>query len=222
MPERRPEPLIIESAHGPVSAAITGPHDSDFPALLLAHGAGAGMAHPWMVSLQDRLATAGARVMTFNYAYTEAGRRSPDRLEKLLDVHEAAADVISGRAGIPVLAGKSMGGRVASHLVSQGRAEAAGLAYLGYPLVAMGKTEPRSTDHLDVITAPQLFVTGDRDRMGPIDLISDVADRLPAGEVVAVPDGDHSFVPRKSSGLTLDDSFDLVVREVIQWLRDLT
>ncbi len=221
MPELRIEPLTIDTEHGPVSGALAGPGDSDLPAVLLAHGAGAGMAHPWMVQMQDRLATAGARVMTFNYAYTEAGRRSPDRLEKLLDVHEAAAEAIADRAGSAVLAGKSMGGRVASHLVSQGRAETSGMLYLGYPLVAMGKAEPRPTDHLESITAPQLFVSGDRDRMGPIDLIGDVADRLPAAEVVAVPDGDHSFVPRKASGLTLDDSFDLAVREVIQWLRNL-
>ena len=130
MPDLIPEPLTIDTDHGPVSAAMAGPDNPDLPAVLLAHGAGAGMTHPWMVQIRDRLATAGAQVMTFNYAYTEAGRRSPDRLEKLLDVHEAAAAVITNRTGVSVLAGKSMGGRVASHLVSQGRAEAAGMLYL--------------------------------------------------------------------------------------------
>ena len=195
----------IGTPHGPVDVTTYG---SDGPGVLLAHGAGAGQGHPWIVGLAERVADRGVTVATFDYAYMAAGRKAPDRLPKLLDVHEAVAAWFSDTVGQFTLAGKSMGGRVGGHLVAERGVAAARLVYLGYPLVALGKTEPRSTEHLTQIEVEQVFISGERDRMGPLDLISAVAASVPVGRVEVVATGDHSLKPLKSSGSTLDESLD--------------
>jgi predicted alpha/beta-hydrolase family hydrolase len=187
---------------------------------LLAHGAGAGQGHPWMVGMADRLAGVGFPTWTFEYAYMAGGRRAPDRLPKLLDVHEAVAASIRPNVEHLVLAGKSMGGRVGGHLVAEGRADVSGLVYLGYPLVPIGKTEPRDTSHLRHVDVPQLFVSGTRDRMGPLPLIEAVVASIPDARLVTIADGDHSFTPRVSTGRTLDDALDQVVTSLVTWVDD--
>ena len=217
MDEAAVRQVMVETPHGEIASTIYGDADT---VVVLAHGAGAGQTHPWIRSLAERLVAHGSAVVTFDYAYTHAGRRSPDRLPKLLDVHEAVWSEFSARDPRVVLGGKSMGGRVGGHLVAEGRASPIGLVYYGYPLVAMGATEPRSTDHLEELITPQLFVSGDRDRLGPIDLVESVSQRVPNGELVVVPDGDHSLVPRKASGRTLDDSMELAASETTRWIDD--
>lgn len=166
--------------------------------VLLAHGAGAGQDHPWMTTVAKGLAAWGLLVLTFDYRYTEAGRKSPDRLPTLLVVHRAAAGALAERCERVVLAGKSMGGRIGSHLAGDEDWPAAGLIYYGYPLVPPGK-EPRPTSHLEQIDAPQLFFAGTRDRMGPPELIEQVVGKLKNADVVAVDNGDHSFkVPKRA------------------------
>jgi len=188
--------------------------------VLLAHGAGAGHDHPWMATVADGLAAAGLLVLTFNYRYTERGRRSPDRLPTLLDVHRAAADALAERCERVVLAGKSMGGRVGSHLAGDEGWPAAALIYYGYPIVAMGKTEPRPVDHLERIKAPQLFFVGTRDRLGPTDLIEKVAGSLPDGSIIVVTDGDHSFKVPKRTGKTNEEVLAEVVADTVEWIRE--
>jgi predicted alpha/beta-hydrolase family hydrolase len=90
--------------------------------------------------------------------------------------------------------------------VAEERFDADGLVYLGYPIVAIGKTEPRDISHLVSIDIPQLFVSGTRDPMGPPDLISAAAARVPDGRYVPIESGDHSLVPLKRSGSTIEDS----------------
>lgn len=207
----------IETPHGRVTAVLESPSSVTGTPILLAHGAGLGQHHPWMLMMRTRLVAAGHLVMTFDYAYMEAGRKAPDRLPKLLDVHEAVARSLSDRAGEILLGGKSMGGRVGSHLVADGRCDAVGLVYLGYPLVAMGKTEPRDTEHLMRIGVPQLFVSGTRDRMGPRLAIESVASAVPNGSVVFIKDGDHSLTPLKRSGRSIEDSLDSAVLSIQDW-----
>lgn len=186
--------------------------------LLLAHGAGAGQDHPWMMTMADGLAANELTVLTFNYRYTEAGRKSPDRLPTLLAVHRAAADSLAARCDRIVLAGKSLGGRVGSHLVGDEGWPADGLVFYGYPLVSPGKSEPRPTDHLERIEAPQLFFAGTRDRLGPIELVETVASRLPQAEVVVVEDGDHSFKVPKRAGKTNEEVLAEIVEETVSWI----
>ena len=212
------ETVDIPTPLGDVTGVIEQPVIVSGPAVLLAHGAGLGQEHPWMTSMRRALVEAGHTVMTFDYLYMAQGRKPPDRLNKLLDVHEAAASELREREGDVVLAGKSMGGRVGSHLVSDGRCDALGLVYLGYPLVAMGKSEPRDTGHLVAIDVPQLFITGTRDRMGPVDLIAEVAASVPNGTTEFIDTGDHSLVPLKKTGRTVEDSIAQSVSAIETWI----
>ncbi|MGI9643641.1 MAG: alpha/beta family hydrolase [Acidimicrobiia bacterium] len=210
--------ITIATPHGDIGANVRTPAQSSGVGMLLAHGAGAGQSHPWMVGLAERLTASGLLVMTFDYAYMQAGRKAPDRLPKLLDVHEAAFEAIEPMADTIVIGGKSMGGRVGGHLVADARAEPAGIVYYGYPLVAIGKTEPRPTDHLEGVGIPQLFVSGTRDRLGPVDLVTDVAASVPSGTLEVIESGDHSFVPLKATGLSLDDALDTAVSATNAWI----
>ncbi len=186
--------------------------------LLLAHGAGAGQAHPWMITVANGFAALGLSVLTFNYRYTENGRKSPDRLPVLIEVHRAAADALAARCKSVVLAGKSMGGRVGSHLAGDEGWPAAGLVYYGYPLVAIGKTEPRPTDHLERIAVPQLFFSGTRDRLGPTEMIKKVAGSLSNASVVVVEDGDHSFKVPKRAGKSNEEVLAAIVGDTAAWI----
>ena len=189
--------------------------------VLLAHGAGAGQSHPWITTVRDGLAAAGWPVMTYDYRYTSLGRKSPDRMPTLLEVHRAAAETLAARCDRVVLAGKSMGGRAASHLVGDEAWPAAGLVYYGYPLVALGKGEPRDMSHLRRIDVPQLFFAGTRDRLGPPAMISEVAASVPSGRVIVIDDGDHSFKVPKRAGLTHEEVLAGIVADTASWLEDL-
>lgn len=180
--------------------------------IVLAHGAGAGQQHPFMAGMRLRLA-ASERVITFDYPYIAEGRRAPDRMPILLACHRAVVE--STDAQRPILGGKSMGGRMASHLEVP---DAAALFFLGYPLVAIGKTEPRDTSHLEEITAPMLFVQGERDRLGPPDLLGPVVGRLPSASMVVVPDADHSFKVPERTGIDEGAMLDLLAATVVGWL----
>lgn len=201
-----------------VTARLTVPKRPSGNGILLAHGAGAGQDHPFMVLLRDTLADRGLTAMTFNYAYTEAQRRAPDRMPKLLEVHRAAADRLATYCDNVVLGGKSMGGRVGSHLAGDHGWEATGLVYYGYPLVALGKTEPRDTRHLHEINVPQLFLAGGRDRMSPPDLIEPLALSLIDATAVVIEGGDHSFKLPKRMGRTEAEVVDELADHTTAWL----
>jgi len=186
--------------------------------VLLAHGAGAGQDHRWMVAAREGLASRGLFVMSFNYRYAEAGKRAPDRLPMLLTVHRAAADALAEECDSVVIAGKSMGGRVGSHLVGDEGWPAAAMVYFGYPLVPMGKGDPRPTDHLDAIEVPQLFFAGTRDRLSPPELIGPIAERVPDGTFVIVDDGDHSFKMLKRSPRTTEEALGAVIGSTADWV----
>lgn len=204
-----------------VTARLAMPADPSGTAVLLAHGAGAPQDHPWMVLARDRFSRAGLATMTFNYAYSEAGRRSPDRLPKLLAVHAAAAERLREYTDRVAFAGKSMGGRVASHLVGDEGAEAAAMIYFGYPLVPMGKGEPRPTDHLERIHAPQLFIAGTRDRLSPPGIIEPLTASLPAATFLAVEEGDHSLRVPKRTGRSSEEVVAETVDRAATWLEGL-
>ena len=184
--------------------------------MVLAHGAGAGQRHPFVDGLRRRLGHAGLPTMTFDFPYMEAGRRFPDRLETLMACSKAAAERLAAYADPVVLAGKSMGGRVATHVAADGIGAA--VVVYGYPLVPLGGDEPRSTDHFPAIGVPVLILQGERDRMGPEPLLRRAADRLADGRLVVVDDADHGFGVPKRTGLSADDVLDRLADETVRFV----
>jgi uncharacterized protein len=210
--------LVITWAPGEkVTARLEVPRDNRGVGILVAHGAGAGQDHPFMVALRKSLAAAGLTSMTFNYAYMERARKAPDRMAKLLAVHRAAAARFANYCDTVYLGGKSMGGRIASHLAGDEGWPATGLVYYGYPLVPLGKRQPRDTSHLREIGVPQLFFCGTRDRLSPPDLIQALVATLPAATAEIVAGGDHSFHVPKRAGRTEDDVIADLARHTAEW-----
>ena len=175
--------------------------------LVLAHGAGAGQQSRFMVEASRALAERGITTATFDFPYMAAGRSVPDKapvLEASWREAIAAARAHDAFAGKPLfIGGKSMGGRIASHVAAQGVEGIAGLVYLGYPLHPPGRPERRDK-HLPSIAQPMLFVQGTRDLFGTAAEIQQLLPALnPRARLVEVTDGDHSFKVRvKIAGKT--------------------
>jgi uncharacterized protein len=190
----------------PVSVALDGPADfmrGASPALVLAPGAGSRLDHPFMAELAPSLA-GDFLVVRFNFPYQELGRRSPDPTAKL---EAAYRDVLAWLRTHPELApgrliagGKSMGGRMASHLAAAGE-PIDGLAFLGYPLHPPGKKDQLRAAHLASIRCPLLFIQGTRDAFCDLELLRPVLAALPAAHrLVLIPEGDHGFKAPKRAG----------------------
>ncbi len=160
--------------------------------ILLAHGAGTNQDHPNMVGLRNALAAAGHQVLTFNYPYTERGSRSPDRPEKLVACHRAAAAVLQGRVGDLFLAGRSMGGRMGTYLAAEGFS-CAGLVLYSYPLHPAGKPEKLRVAHFPDVIQPMLFFQGTRDPLSRMELFDRHIRTLPNARVELLDGANHGF-----------------------------
>ena len=176
--------------------------------LVLAHGAGAGQQSRFMVEAARALAERGITTATFDFPYMAAGRSVPDKapvLEASWREAIAAARAHDAFTGKPLfIGGKSMGGRIASHVAAQGVDGIAGLVYLGYPLHPPGRPDQRRDKHLPSIAQPMLFVQGTRDLFGTAAEIQQLLPALnPRARLFEVTDGDHSFKVRvKIAGKT--------------------
>ena len=190
-------------------------------AVLLAHGAGAGQDHPGMTAIRDGLAQRGHPVLTFNYPYTEAGRRfPPDRRDILLECHRSAAAWLRARSAGMVMAGRSMGGRMASYLAAAGE-PCDGLVFYGYPLHPSGKPDRLRADHLPCVRVPMLFLTGSRDALALPHLVDRCLAPLEKATVEIIPDADHSFRVPKRSGRTTEEVMDWMLNRTSEWMSAL-
>ncbi len=192
------------------------------PTLLLAHGAGAPMDSDFMEEIARLLAERGVRTLRFEFAYmatrrAEGSKRPPDRMPKLeLAFDEAFAEAQILAAGQSLfIGGKSMGGRVASHIVDD--LGAAGLICLGYPFHPPGRPKKLRTEHLPGIQAPALIVQGERDPFGKREEVSGYK-LSPSTTIFWTPDGDHDQKPCKASGFTHADNLDAVATAVANFM----
>lgn len=208
--------MEIEVPGGSVGCLTDGPHDAR-ATLVLAHGAGAGMEHPFMQAVAEGLGSRGIKVVRFNFLYAQRGKRAPDRASVLESTFGAVVDAMEG--GPHFLGGKSMGGRIASHLVAAGD-PCPGLVFLGYPLHPPGKPERMRDEHLYGIDAPMLFVEGTRDSFCPLGTLETVRAKLPRSELLVVEDGDHSFRVRRSSGRSDQEALEGLISGVAGWILD--
>jgi len=177
--------------------------------LVLAHGAGAGMRHPFMTDVGAAIAARGIGVLRYEFPYMEERRPRPDRPDvATARVREAVAEAARLAPGLPLLAGgKSFGGRMTS--TAQAAAPLAGvrgLVFLGFPLHAPKRPSSERSAHLDSVRVPMLFLQGTRDDLADLGLIREVTARLGARATLhVVDDANHSFDVRKSSGRTRAD-----------------
>jgi hypothetical protein len=221
------EELLIHRGDGPDTTArryaASGPAGCT---LILAHGAGAPQTHPWMVGAAQGLARRGVTVVTFNFPYTEARRKLPDRAPVLEQCWLDVLDEVRRRepSGTRLfIGGKSMGGRMASHVAAQHADRAgdiAGLVLLGYPLHPPGRPQQRRDAHLPLIACPTLVAQGARDGFGtPADIRVAFAALGPRLTLIEVEDGDHSFAVPRASGRRTAEVLESVWDDVSGWVR---
>jgi uncharacterized protein len=190
---------------GEVSALFLRPSDAH-RLLVLAHGAGAGMAHPFLESLAAELAALGVATFRYQFPYMEHRGRRPDPPSLLsATVGAAVRAAASAAPDLPLFAGgKSMGGRMTSqaaaeHLIDGVRA----LVFFGFPLHPPKQPGTKRADHLSRVTVPMLFLQGTRDEFAELELLRPICDRLGALATLHVIEGaDHSFHVLKRSGRT--------------------
>ena len=225
--ERRRTTFRAGERAGEVAAILDLPEPARH-LLVVGHGAGAGMEHPFLEAIAARLAARGVATFRYRFPYMEAGKRRPDPQPVLLaTVRAAVAAAAREVPGLPLSAGgKSMGGRMTS-LAAAGEEGAEepglpgvrGLVFLGFPLHAAGKPGTERADHLDRVPQPMLFLQGTRDRLAGLDLIEPVIDRLGARATLHVVDGgDHSFRVPKRSGRTEGEVLDELAETTAAWL----
>ena len=191
--------------------------------MLLGHGAGADQTSNFMVSFSEALQARGIDVVTFNFLYTEQGRRAPDRNDKLESCYRAAIAAVRDESRLKqnrlMIGGKSMGGRIASQVAAGGVEELAGLVFLGYPLHPPGKPDQLRSEHLSKIGKPMLFVQGARDPFGTPDELRPIVKKLKAS-LYAVEGGDHSFSVAKKWPVSQEQVYRAAQDEIARWIRD--
>ena len=215
------EPLrfAVEGA-GEVSALLLRPGDARV-LLVLAHGAGAGMRHPFMESVAGELAAVGIATLRYQFPYMEGRRRVPDVPAVLTATVVAAVGAAAKQApGLQMLAGgKSMGGRMTSQAAAQHPLEGVrGLVFFGFPLHPPKRPATKRADHLTKVREPMLFLQGTRDELADLNLLRPICERLGSLATLEVIDGaDHSFHVLKRSGTTDSAVLQKLARTVATW-----
>lgn len=193
--------------------------------LLFAHGAGHHMESPWTERVAAGLVALGFAVLRFNYPYRQRALREgirmrpTDPVEVLETAHALALAELIQRSGDPrpLLAGKSLGARISSHLAAKDH-PCRGLALFGYPLHPPGKPERQRSEHFPAIVQPALFLQGTRDALCDLDLLATALERLGGAPTVEVLEtADHSFEVLKRSGLSGDEVHEWLLDRVDRW-----
>jgi len=191
---------------------------------VVGHGAGAGRNSPFMVRFAKGMADRGVSAATFDFPYMAAKRGAPDKPPVLEASWRAAVEEARRVFGeLPLfIGGKSMGGRIASHIASQGTPGLAGVFFLGYPLHPPGAPAKRRDAHLPAIAEPMLFVQGTRDTFGTAAEIEALLPALQHATLHVVEDGDHSFKVRARSGQKPDQVLDQIMDVIVSWMTSLS
>jgi predicted alpha/beta-hydrolase family hydrolase len=206
----------------PVSGLWQVPASPPWAALVLAHGAGAGMAHRSMAALADGLEGFGVASLRFQFPYMEKGGKRPDPPGI---AHAAArAAVAEGRrlAGrLPLFAGgKSFGGRMTSQAQAKAALEGVkGLVFFGFPLHPAGKPGIERAEHLAEVAIPMLFVSGTNDALADLPRLRGVVRNLgPRATLSLIEDADHSFHVPKKSGRTDAEVLVRALTDTVGWM----
>ena len=192
--------------------------------IVLAHGAGAGMRHPFLERMAQALAERGMATYRYEFLYMEkrAGRPDPPAVAEAR-VREAVIDAARVAPGLPLFAGgKSFGGRMTSQAQAREPLPGVrGLLFLGFPLHPPGRPATSRGDHLDDVLIPMLFLQGSRDEFASLDLLKPVVKRLSKRVTLHVVDGgDHSFKVLKRTGRTEVDVMNELADTIASWVEN--
>jgi len=210
----------VDEETGTVTGLLARPRGARW-LFVLAHGAGAGMRHPFLEGIADRLSKRKVATFRFQFPYMEAGRKRPDRpglLERT--VLAAVPAAVAAAPRLPILVGgKSLGGRISSQVVAAGKLHAVrGIVFLGFPLHAPGKRSDKRGDHLREIGVPMLFLQGDRDRLADLSLIHPLCESLDGRATLhVVAGGDHSFQTLKRAYREPSEVLDEISDTIAAW-----
>jgi uncharacterized protein len=200
--EEKPQPIIINvDSHARVSALLLAPPRAS-ACFVFAHGAGAGMAHPFMAAVAAGLAERGIASLRYQFPYMEHGNRRPDPPQVAHAAVRAAVAEARRQLDVPLIAGgKSFGGRMASQAQASAPLEGvAGLAFLGFPLHPVKQPSRDRARHLADVTIPMLFLQGTRDALAELGELEPVCAALGSRATLKLfADADHSFhVPART------------------------
>ena len=209
---------------GEVSAILLRPQSAQC-LLVLAHGAGAGMNHPFMTAIANELAASQVASFRFQFPYMEQRRRAPDRPPVLTATVRAAVQTASKAApDLPLFAGgKSLGGRMTSLAASEERLDnVQGLVFFGFPLHPPNQPGTKRAEHLAEVKLPMLFLQGTRDALADLKLLRPILAKLGNRATLHVIEGaDHSFHVLKSSGKTDKNVLKELAESASDWMEKL-
>ncbi len=215
--------FAVEGA-GDVSAILMRPADARW-LLVLAHGAGAGMTHPFLGKLAGELAEARVATLRYQFPYMEERRHVPDRPPVATAAVAAAVRAAAKVApGLTLLAGgKSFGGRMSSQAASQGLLVGVrGLVFFGFPLHPPNKPEVKRAEHLAKVPMPMLFLQGTRDTLADLKLLRPICTDLGAlATLHIIESADHSFHVLKSAGKSDPDVLHDLAQTTASWAENL-
>lgn len=186
--------VALPNGDAEVSAAFERA-DGAWATLAIAHGAGAGFDHPFLIGFARGMRAAGVSTLRFNFPYVEVGRRMPGPAAHAVRTWQGVATAASDLSPHPLwVAGKSYGGRMASMAAAERVIEPRGLIYLGYPLHPPGKPEKPRIEHLPSVPQPQLFVEGTRDPfVDPHEQLEAAVSSCQDASIAWIEGGGHSF-----------------------------
>ncbi len=212
--------IEIENA-APVSGLLTQPWQAR-ACFVFAHGAGAGMTHPFMETVARGLGERGVATLRYQFPYMENGSRRPDSpAVAQATVRAAVAEAARRCPGLVLIAGgKSFGGRMTSQAqAAVPLAGVHGLAFFGFPLHPAGKPSRDRAKHLAHIDIPLLFLQGTRDSLADLKLLEPVVHGLgPSASLHAVEGADHSFHVLARSGRKDDEVMREILDTFVAWI----
>lgn len=210
--------------NGEVSALLVRPPTARW-LLVLGHGAGAGMAHPFLEKLATELANEGIATLRYQFPYMEERRRVPDRPDVLLSTVAAAVRLATeAEPELPLLAGgKSMGGRMTSQAASENPLGCVkGLVFFGFPLHPPNRPSTKRAEHLAKVGVPMLFLQGTRDTLADLTLLRPICEKLESrASLHMIPEADHSFHVLKKSGKTDAEVMTELAQTAAAWANKL-
>jgi predicted alpha/beta-hydrolase family hydrolase len=225
MPASAELAIAVGDGAGQVSGLLARPENAQ-ALYVVAHGAGAGMRHPFLERMAQGLGDHAIATLRYQFPYMERHARRPDPpavAERT--VRAAVLEATRAAPGLPLVAGgKAFGGRMTSAAqANEPLPGVRGLVFVGFPLHPPGRPGTARAEHLFRIEVPMLFLQGTRDEFADLELLRPVVERLGERATLAlVEGGDHSFHVLKRTGRTDAAVFDELVGTIAAWVSGVT